>query len=129
MEGTTALGTAPGTQGGTPGVSGRDRRRHARRPILRSCKVRHAEALRYAAARTQDLSEGGALLSLETSRPLSPGQEITLAIDFAGRSVLTQQQMVEAKVVRVGPVLNRRQTVAVAFRAPMAMAEAAARVA
>lgn len=129
----TSMGT-PTNRGGPSSASpagqgGRDRRRHARRLVARSCKVRHAEALRYSVAQTQDLSEGGALLSLETSRPLSAGQDVTLAIDFEGRNVLTQQQMVEAKVVRVGPVLNRRQVVAVAFRTPMEMAGVVARVA
>jgi len=107
-------------------IGGKDRRRHARRPIARDCKLRHAEALRYATAHTQDISEGGALLTIETARPLSEGQEVAVAIDFEGRAVLTQGQMVEAKVVRAGPVLNRRQTVAVAFRVPIGMPEIAA---
>ena len=51
---------------------------------------------------------------------------MSVAIDFEGRSVLTQSQMVEGRVVRAGPVLNRRQTVAVAFRLPMSMPGVAA---
>jgi hypothetical protein len=110
-----------------PGMTiGKDRRRHPRRPIGRACKLRDADALRYAAAHTLDFSEGGALLLLDTTRPLSEGQEVSVAIDFDGRAVLTQGQMVEAKVVRAGPVLNRRQTVALAFRMPVAMPGVAA---
>ncbi len=105
---------------------GKDRRRHVRRSLAHSCKLRHAEGLRYVSAHTRDLSEGGALLTLETSRPLVEGQEITLAIDFHGRAVLTQSQMVEAKVVRAGPVLNRVQSVAVAFRTALSMPGVAA---
>ena len=71
-------------------------------------------------------AEGGALLVLDTTRPLTEGQDVTIAIDFLGRAVLTQAQMVEAKVVRAGPVLNRRQTVALAFSTPVAMPEIAA---
>lgn len=94
--------------------------------MARACKVRDAEALRYATAHTLDVSEGGALVVLETARPVSEGQEVSLAIDFEGRSVLTQGQMVEAKVVRAGPVLNRRQTVALAFRVPVSLPGVAA---
>ena len=106
--------------------TGKDRRRHPRRPLSAACKVRDAEALRYAVAHTLDLSEGGALMSLETARPLIEGQDVSVAIDFEGRAVLTQGQMVEAKVVRAGPVLNRRQTVALSFRVPVAMPGVAA---
>jgi len=107
-------------------AGGRDRRRAARRVAVHACKLRHAEGLRYVTAQTRDVSEGGALVTLETSRPLSEGQEISIAIDFAGRAVLTQGQMVEAKVVRAGPVLNRMQTVAVAFRECVVMPGVAA---
>lgn len=105
---------------------GRDRRRSPRRPAMHCCKLRHADALRYVTAQTRDISEGGALVTLETGRPLAEGQDISIAIDFAGRAVLTQGQMVEAKVVRAGPVLNRTQTVAVAFRVPVQMPGVAA---
>lgn len=111
-----ASGSAPGLTLSGLSATGKDRRRHARRSMTRACKLRHAEALRYASAQTRDLSEGGALLTIETTRPLSQGQDITIAIDFEGRAILTQSQMIEAKVVRAGPVLNHRQTIAVAFR-------------
>lgn len=105
---------------------GKDRRRHMRRQSAHCCKLKQAESLRYVTAHTQDLCEGGALLTLETSRPMAEGQDVSIAIDFQGRAVLTQAQMVEAKIVRAGPVLNRLQTVAIAFRVPVAMPGVAA---
>lgn len=108
------------------GQSGKDRRRHARRSMVRTCKARHAEGVRYALAQTQDISESGALLWIQTPRPLSPGQSLAVAIDFEGRCVLTRGQMLEAKVVRAGPLLNGRQSVAVTFHSPCSMPSVAA---
>lgn len=125
-ENRSPLGPSGGVTGVAKPPAARERRRHDRLALARACKLRAQRDLRYQPARTRDISAGGALLELDSPRPLAEGQSIAIAIDFAGRSLLTQEQVVEAKVVRAGPVLNRRQTVAVAFRDAIAMPGVAA---
>ncbi|MCG3123582.1 MAG: hypothetical protein GIKADHBN_02003 [Phycisphaerales bacterium] len=92
-----------------------ERRRHARRSVSKPCKLFHCPSRRYLAARTCDLSSGGALVHLENGRPLSPGEEVLLVVDWTGRAVLPSDRMVHGTVVRVAGAIGRHQSVGVQF--------------
>jgi hypothetical protein len=49
-------------------IEDKDRRRHQRIEHTAACKVYHAASRRFAAARTRNLSAGGALLYVQTAR-------------------------------------------------------------
>lgn len=78
-----------------------ERRAHPRRSVSVEAKVIAPGWARYAAARTGDLSEGGALLRLSTPESrLIPGQRVRVAI--GGTGVVRAADLREASVVRVG---------------------------
>lgn len=94
---------------------GADRRRFARRSIAKACKIFHCPSRRYLAAKTCDLSAGGALIHLENGRALSPGEEVLLVVDWAGRNILPADRMVHGTVVRVAGAIGRHQSIGVQF--------------
>lgn len=84
----------------------RDRRRYERRGVERACKVYHPASRRYAAGRTVNLSAGGALVKVEGSRPLEPGEELDVIVAWDARAVLPAESMLRGRVVRAdGPLV------------------------
>ncbi len=94
---------------------GLERRQFARQAVGRPCKIFHCPSRRYLAARTCDLSAGGALIHLDDARTLTPGEEILLIVDWTGRSVLPADRMVHGKVVRIAGSIGRKQSIGVQF--------------
>ncbi len=92
-----------------------DRRLHARTPIDRPCKVYHRASRQYLPARTCDLSSGGALIRIDSARPINPGDELDVFIAWGKKPVVNSAELVPAKVVRVAASLERHQAVAVQF--------------
>ncbi|HZW09171.1 MAG TPA: PilZ domain-containing protein [Phycisphaerales bacterium] len=92
-----------------------ERRRHERRPVERACKLIHPSSLRYLAARTRDLSSGGALLELPAERPLAVGDRVDVLVDWDSRGLVSRGSTVGATVVRVGDSGPERQSVGVEF--------------
>ncbi|VAX42459.1 hypothetical protein MNBD_PLANCTO03-1242 [hydrothermal vent metagenome] len=92
-----------------------ERRRHERIEIKRPCKVLHNPTLRYMAAKTQDLSPGGAMLELSHHRPLAVGDQIDLLVDWDETGIVNKQTMLAATVVRVGESEGLRQRIGIAF--------------
>ncbi|MGD9691468.1 MAG: PilZ domain-containing protein [Phycisphaerales bacterium] len=95
-----------------------ERRRHPRIASVRPAKVFVPEALRFAPAQTTDLSEGGALLCVDRSRPLAPGDVIEVLVTPKDPGLSTVSEMTRARVVRVTPVDHFQQAVAVEYDAP-----------
>ena len=97
-----------------------DRRRHTRRDLEKACKVFHPPTRRFAAASTLNLSASGALLAIDSARPLSPGEPLDLMISWDGGPVLASDGRVRCRIVRVALVEPRRQAVAVEFAQELA---------
>jgi hypothetical protein len=92
-----------------------ERRRHERRPVERACKLIHPATLRYLAARTRDLSCGGALLELPHDRPLVVGDRIDVLVDWDSRGLVSRGAMLAATVVRLDERDPEHQRVGVEF--------------
>lgn len=101
-----------------------NRRVHPRSAVALECKLRRPMVPRYDAATTGDVSAGGASLDIRGSRPLSVGETVELAVNWTDRALLVSGDMVRARVVRAGPMLDRVQRVAVAFDQPQQQADA-----
>lgn len=96
---------------------GVERRREARTALERPCKVFHGPSRRYLMAWTQDLSRGGALMRVDSSRPLKPGDEVEVLIAWRDRQLLDASDQVPAVVVRVLDTGGRWQHVGLRFLA------------
>ncbi len=92
-----------------------ERRRFPRRSIDRACKVFRIATKQYAAARTCDVSEGGALLAVEGEFAI--GERVDLVIAWDWETVLPATALMPARVVRAD---NGR--IAVAFEESAVMA-------
>lgn len=92
-----------------------DRRFNPRQPIARPCKLFHGPSRRYAAARTCNISAGGALLEVDMARQLMPGEEVEVVVAWKPVGVLNSGQMVRARVVRASTGDSGRQMVALEF--------------
>lgn len=101
-----------------------DRRRFAREPVERPCKVLHCASLRFAPGRTANLSEGGALLRVVSARPYDPGDSIEVAIGSPTSAVLSSRDLIPARVVRAEPEAGSLQALAVEFVAEAGRAAA-----
>jgi len=100
-----------------------NRRQHPRFAVEMECKLRRPSGLSYTPARTGDISAGGALLEIRTARPVRVGETLDVAMNWANRPVLASGDLVRARVVRVGPVHDETQRVAVRFDVPQAQAD------
>lgn len=103
-----------------------NRRLHTRFASDIECKLLRCAASKYDTAKTGDVSVGGALLYVRTTRPICIGEEIEIAVNWAGRPLLLADEMIGAHVVRVGPLLDGGQLVAIRFDRAQEQAEALA---
>jgi hypothetical protein len=92
-----------------------ERRRFPRRSIDRGCKVFRIATRQYAAARTCDVSEGGAMLVVEGDFAI--GDRLDLVIAWDWETVLPATALMPARVVRTEP-----GRVAIAFEETAVMA-------
>ncbi|MCH9057733.1 MAG: PilZ domain-containing protein [Planctomycetes bacterium] len=92
-----------------------DRRFHERRTVCRRCKIVHRDSLHFANALTRNLSEGGALLEVDSHRPLCPGDEIEVGIEQDERGFIGAEELIFARVVRSGSFGESRQLIAVEY--------------
>ncbi len=118
------LGPAATSETSTPGGA-RDQRSHARRPVVRPARVLHSPSRKYAWAETVNLSPGGALLRVESSRPMSPGDLVHVGIAWTSDPVLKRREMVTARVTRVARAPGLGQAVAVEFAEAVPLAAVA----
>lgn len=106
-------------------IDEKDRRRHPRHDVSLACKVYHPASRRFAAARTRNLSIGGALLRVQTGRPLLPGEPIDVALSLEPKPILAATTMAGARVIRSLPIGDAAQELAVEFDEPISLARAA----
>jgi c-di-GMP-binding flagellar brake protein YcgR len=102
-----------------------DRRKHPRTGIERPCKIFHQPSRRYLSGQTCDFSANGALIRVDSARPLTPGDEIGLAVAWSRKAVLDTAALTPARVVRVTASLGRFQAVAIEFAQDQALRLAA----
>jgi hypothetical protein len=104
----------------------RDRRQYPRHPVAKPCKLFHRASLRYWPGRTTNLSDGGALLTVDAPRIPGVGDEIELVVGGGRAAVLPSDALVRSRVVRVSPGPGQRCTLAVRFAKPISAAARAA---
>lgn len=103
-----------------------DRRLTPRINMSKPCKVFRRGTQRYLAARTNDVSAGGASLAIESPRAVSAGERLDVGVAWSRSPIVLEDALVEARVIRVGAFADNRQFVAVAFDVPEVLPLAAA---
>jgi c-di-GMP-binding flagellar brake protein YcgR len=95
----------------------RERRLNARQTVTRPCTLFRRRTQRFVAAQTVDISAGGALVEVQSPRPLVEGETIDVGVAWTASPVISQRTLIEAKVVRIVDAHpeSGRQTVAVRF--------------
>ena len=92
-----------------------ERRRFPRVPSEIACKCRRSAHSLYAPAQTIDLSPAGAALEINSPRTTNIGDRLALAFTSPDCPILQASKMIGARVVRVTPIDNNRQQIAVEF--------------
>jgi hypothetical protein len=103
-----------------------NRRRHPRHSLTRPCKVFHWPTQRYLFSTTCDVSNGGALLLIDSMRMLAPDDRIDVLIAWNEEMILRESDHIRARVVRSLPSRDHEQLVAVEFDQAIAEPLAAA---
>lgn len=104
-----------------------ERRRHPRVPANCAAKMFFPSSLHFGVGCTTDVSAGGALVRVERSRSLRPGDRVEVAI-ASGRGasgVVRAEDLWPGEVVRVIPIDCHEQAIAVRFDQPTALPIAA----
>jgi len=98
----------------------KDRRRHTRWALVRACKLRRASSIAFEAARTRDVSPGGARLVTAGQKKYAVGDRVELAVAWSDETVVSQDALIVGKIVRTTPT-ESGQTIAVQFELPMSI--------
>lgn len=96
-----------------------DRRRAVRLMLIRPAKLFDPRADKYFPGRTTNLSDTGVLLTVNRSMPIHTGDELSVGLsrdEFP--SVLTSRDFRPSRVVRVIPIDQHAQAVALEFISP-----------
>ncbi len=102
-----------------------DRRRFERRTLVKPCKVVHEPSGRPVAGRTSNVSDGGALLCVDASRPMAAGDEVSVGVAWDDAALIRSDLLLPARVVRVMAVDRHTQAIAVRFDCAVELAAAA----
>ena len=97
-----------------------DRRRHTRWAMVRACKLRRSSTIAFEAARTRDISPGGAKLITMGTKKYAIGDRVELAVTWSDEAVVHQDSMIVGRVVRVTSA-ESGQTIALEFEQPMSI--------
>ena len=104
-----------------------ERRRHQRFEVNRPCKLLHRATRRYLCAETVDVAAGGVLIRVEPTRPIAPGDEISLVVAWNDEVLLCADAQIPGKVIRVLSTTDGMQWIACEFKtAALAVTLAAA---
>lgn len=96
----------------------RDRRVYPRASARIGVKLRRCANTVFSAGRTLDVSMGGASVELMGPREVREGERIAMAFENLASPVTRAVRMIGAQVIRVGPMLDGFQHVAVRFDSP-----------
>ena len=108
------------------GAESGNRRLHDRHDTDLGCKIKRSSVARYIAARTENVSAGGAMLTIDTARPLAEGERIEIGVNWSSGGLLRTGELVSAVVLRATPLLESKQRIAVRFDEAQAKADALA---
>ncbi len=92
-----------------------DRRLAHRIAVDRPAKLRRRAGHQFEQARTLNVSTTGALLEVESLRPVAVGEALAVAVAWDNGPVISAQAFQTAQVVRAERLDDRRQRVAVTF--------------
>ncbi len=95
-----------------------ERREHPRTQAGISVKLRRCANAVFSGGRTLDFSLGGASLELMGPREAHEGERVAIAFENLQCPVTRAVRMIGAQVVRVSPMRDGRQRVALRFDAP-----------
>jgi len=95
-----------------------ERRAHSRALAAIAVKLRRSARTLFTGGRTLDVSSGGASLELYGPREAIQGERIAIAFENMNCPVTRAAKMIGASVVRVEPLRDGRQRVAVCFDSP-----------
>jgi len=95
-----------------------DRRQHTRWSMVRACKLRRSPSLTFEAARTRDVSPGGARIITMGTKLYAIGDRIELAVAWADEAVVNQDSLIVGRVVRAIPA-DSGQMLALEFEHPV----------
>tara|TARA_Y100000815_G_C13132764_1_gene421234 strand:- start:332 stop:679 length:348 start_codon:yes stop_codon:yes gene_type:complete len=101
-----------------------NRRAFQRANATLPCKVLRPNAARYLAARTSDVSQGGALIEITTPTALASGERLRVGVAWIDEPILRGNRTIDAEIVRVTPLHDGRQTLAIRFDSPQIEAAA-----
>lgn len=102
-----------------------DRRRHKRFAIARPGKIFRRATQQYVPATSRDLSFTGALLELESERPMAVGEVLDIGLAMTSSAVVPSSALLRGIVVRSETVGEFRQLVAIRYLHREALSEAA----
>jgi c-di-GMP-binding flagellar brake protein YcgR len=94
-----------------------DRRKHTRMDLEIAVKLRRSANATYSCGRTLDVSAGGAGIELIGPREAHEGERIAIAFENLRCPVTRAARMIGAQIVRVEPMHDGRQLVAIRFDA------------
>ena len=94
-----------------------DRRAYTRSEKMIAVKLRRSARTLFTGGRTLDVSQGGALIELIGPREARAGERIAIAFERLHCPVARAAKMLGAKIIRVEPMCDGRQRVAVQFDA------------
>lgn len=102
-----------------------DRRFAHRIAVERPAKLRRRVSTHFEHAHTVNVSTTGALLEIESMRPVSVGETLSIAVAWDNAPLIGAGAFVPAKVVRADRTDDRKQRIALTFIQPEAVALAA----
>jgi len=107
------------------GATGRigDRRAHARTEAALRCKVLVEGSGAYLPGRTMDVSAGGVLVELRTTRALRVGALVEVAVSWDDAALLRREGARSGRVVRAEALTGGRQVVGLAYEARSGLGE------
>ncbi len=94
-----------------------ERRVHPRTYSQIAVKLRRSARTLFTGGRTIDISQGGASIELMGPRQAKPGERVAIAFENLHCPVTRASKMIGAEIIRVEPMDNGRQRVAIAFDA------------
>ncbi|MBL8764268.1 MAG: PilZ domain-containing protein [Phycisphaerae bacterium] len=102
-------------------VPARERRAHERHNMLCPGKVFHIRSHRFLPARTINLSTYGALLEVQSDRPLIAGETLDVGVAVTDTPILRAEALINSKVIRSSLSGDGNQRVAVQFSRAMSL--------
>jgi|GEM_PF-2728837 len=100
-----------------------DRRAYDRMPLVRGVKLLDQKTAKYVPAESTNVSQGGLLLRVPSTRPFAPGDRVEVAVGWGESPVASSLAMSGAVVVRVAAIDHSHQAIALRYDRAEALGE------